>query len=112
MGKLSRTKGVRTELELVNLHRKIGIESERVPLSGATGYQNNGQDIDCYIRGRDEAPAVCQVKRNLRGVKGMLNALGDADALFLRYDAEPGQLVPEVVVCMPWRTYERLLKRR
>jgi hypothetical protein len=111
MGKLSRTKGASTERELVALHRRIGVEAERVPLSGAMRYQGNGEDLDVYPFGRDAAPLVCQVKRNLRGTKGVFDALSDADALFLRYDAEPGQQALPPTVVLPWRTWERILSK-
>ena len=114
MGKLSRVKGASTEREIVNLHRKIGIHAERVPLSGGMRYQGNGEDVDVHAFGEAAAPLVAQVKRlsGPRGTKGILDALGDADILFLRYDAESGQQVMPPTIVMPWRTYERLLKRR
>jgi hypothetical protein len=75
-------------------------------------YQGNGEDLDVYPFGRDAAPLVCQVKRNLRGKKGIMDALADADALFLRDDAEPGQPAPSPTVVLPWRTWERLVTKR
>ena len=112
MGKLSRDKGAATEREVVNLHRKIGVTAERVPLSGAMKYQGNGQDVDVFWDGPDHGATICQVKRNLRGVTGVIKALGDADMLFLRWDAEPGERAQAPLVVMPWATYERLIKRR
>lgn len=111
MGRLSRDKGARRERELVNLHRKIGIPAERVPLSGATGYPN-GHDLDLYPWGIDAGPLCCQVKalNGPRGTKGILDALADADALFLRYDAELGQPALPPLVVMPFATWERLLR--
>ena len=111
MGKLSRTKGISTEREIVNLHLKIQIKAERVPLSGATKYQQNGQDVDIYGLGDNAAPLMCQVKRlhGSRGCQGILKALGEADALFLRFDAEPGQAAPPPTVIIPWSTWERVL---
>lgn len=114
MGKLSRDKGANREREIVNLHRKIGVAAERVPLSGGTGYQGNGEDVDVFPDGLDYAPLCCQVKGlgSPRGTKGIIDALGEADALFLRFDAEPGQRVTPPTVVMPWRTWERLLLRK
>ena len=114
MGKLSRTKGANREREIVALHRKIGIPAERVPLSGGTAYQGNSEDVDVYPDGLDHAPLICQVKGlgGPRGTKGIMDALGDADALFLRFDAEPGQRVAPPTVVLPFRTWERLLLRR
>lgn len=111
-GKLSRDKGLRTEREIVALHRKIGIPAERVPLSGAAGYQANGEDVDLYPWGTNSAPLCCQVKRlaGPRGTKGVIDALGDADALFLRYDAAPGEQARPPLIVLPWSTWERLLR--
>lgn len=112
MGALSRNKGNRVEREIVNLHRKMRIDAERVPLSGAQRYQGNGEDVDVYVFGRTSAPLCCQVKayKGTRGTKGILDALNNADALFIRYDAEPGQQALPPVVVVSWATWERLVK--
>lgn len=114
MGRLSQVKGANRERELVNLHRKLGIPAQRVPLSGGALYQGNGEDLDIYIDGVDQAPLCCQVKamKSPRGIKGILDDLADSDALFIRLDAEPGQPVRPPTVVLPWSTYEKLLKRR
>lgn len=114
MGALSRRKGTNREREIVNLHRKIGVPAERVPLSGGSGYQSNGQDVDLYPWGTDEAPLCCQVKglSSDAGTKTILGWLADADALFLRYDAIPGEAARPPIVVTPWATWEKLLKRR
>ena len=112
MGKLSRDKGAARERELVNLHRKIGIPAERIPLSGAMAYQGNGHDLDIHLPFL-AGPLCCQVKayKGPRGTKGITDALSDADALFLRYDAEPGHPAPPPLVVLPWATWEILVKR-
>lgn len=83
-------------------------------MSGAQRYQGNGEDLDIYPWGRDEAPLCCQVKayNGARGTKGILDALGDADVLFIRYDAEPGESVRPPLVVMPFETWERLLRKK
>jgi hypothetical protein len=55
----------------------------------------------------------CQVKAlgSPRGTKGITDALGKADALFLRFDAMPGERVRPPLVVLPWATWERLLLR-
>ena len=113
-GNHSRNKGGRVEREIVNLHRKIGLHAERVPLSGAARYQGNGEDVDLYIAGRDAAPACCQVKAlsSDAGTKTLLGWLSDADALFLRYDAEPGHAARPPLVVLTWETWERVLTKR
>ena len=113
MAKMQRDKGARVEREIVLLHRAMGIPAERVPLSGVTQYQGNGEDVDIYPNGTDYAPLCTQVKgmASPRGCKGVLDALGEADALFLRFDAEPGRQVLPPTVVLPWRTWEQLLLR-
>lgn len=85
-----------------------------MPLSGGTAYQGNSEDVDVYPDGMEHAPFCCQVKaiNGHRGTKGITDALGEADALFLRFDAEPGQRVRPPLVVIPWATWERLLLRR
>jgi len=99
---------------MVNLHRSIGVFAERVPLSGGTDYQGNKEDLDVYLDGVRFAPLRGQVKglKGPRGCKGVIDALGDADVLFMRFDAEPGQRVKPPLVVMPWATWERLLLRQ
>lgn len=112
MGKLSRDKGARVEREIVNLHRRIGVTAERVPLSGAQRYQNNGEDVDIYPWGIGDGPLCCQVKAlgSESGTKMLLGWLGDADGLFLRYDADPGRPARPPLVVLTWESYERLLR--
>ena len=108
MSRMQRSKGKRIELEIVKAHKAIGVKAERVPLSGATGYQGNAADIDVYAFGDDDAPLVCEVKAraNGAGFATLAKWLGDNDALFLRQNnAKPFAVVP-------WRTWERLLKAR
>ena len=50
-GRASRAKGDRREWEIVSLHIAPGVKAERVPLSGATGYQ--GRSADVYAFGAD-----------------------------------------------------------
>ena len=106
-GARHRRKGDRIERELVTLHRALGIHCERVPLSGAQRYQGNGADIDIYLFGKDEAPAVCEIKARKSG-SGFLTLeswLGEFDALFLkRNNADP-------LVVIPWRMWVRLLAK-
>lgn len=111
MGALSRNKGARVEREIVHLHRAIGVPAERVPLSGGMQYQGNNEDVDIYVDGTAFKPLQCQVKANPRGTKGVTDALGEADALFMRWDAEPGGRVRPPLVLMPWSTWEKLILR-
>ncbi len=107
MGKASRDKGARGEREIVRLHKAMRIHAERVPLSGAMAYQQNGEDVDLYVFGKDEGALVTQVKRQATdaGWKTILGQLGEADALFFRTDRS------EWHVMVPMRVWRRLLKR-
>lgn len=106
MGKYERDKGNRVEREIVNWHRENGVFAERVPLSGASRYQNGGHDVDVYPFGRDEAPLVCEVKARKEGAGSTLlrRWLSDYDALFLHEDRA------EDLVVVPKRVWLRLVK--
>jgi Holliday junction resolvase len=102
---MQRRKGLRLEREIVELHRVLGIHSERVPLSGAQRYQNNGSDVDVYAFGRNVAPLKAEVKgrKDGQGFATLERWLGENDILFLRRNyAEP-------LVVLPWRIWARLL---
>ena len=63
MGKASRDKGLRRERGIVQLHTACGLRAERVPLSGATHYRDNGADVDlatCASSGAGAA-SLCTV---------------------------------------------------
>ena len=105
-GKSQRQKGDRVERGIVKLHLDMGVHAERVPLSGATGYQGNSADIDVYCPRLAPGPLCCEVKAR-KGGQGFVTLeswLSDNDVLFLKRDkAEP-------LVVLPWATWERLLK--
>ena len=104
----SREKGAEGEREVVQLHKAMGVHAERVPLRGAMAYQGNGEVVDVYALGRDEAPLVCQVKRLATdaGWKTILGQLGNACALFFRQDRGGW------FVLMPLDTYKPLVGKR
>jgi hypothetical protein len=106
-GARHRRKGDRVERELVEWHRALGVHAERYPLSGASRFRGSGHDLDLYIYGREEAPAVAEVKA--RGSGGGFTTLerwlGEFDLLVLRRDrADP-------LVLLPWRTWAALLAK-
>ncbi len=106
-GKSQRRKGDRIEREIVDLHQRIGVHAERVPLSGAAHYKNQSHDIDVMAFGRDEVPLCCEVKsrQNGAGFATIARWLADNDALFLRENnAAP-------IVVLPFRIWELLLSR-
>ncbi|HEX3523944.1 MAG TPA: hypothetical protein VHT52_17890 [Stellaceae bacterium] len=106
MSGAQRAKGARLEREIVELHKAIGVDAERVPLSGASHYRGGGHDVDVYAFGKDAPSLVGEIKGRAKG-QGftMLERwLGELDLLFLRRDrAKP-------LVVMTWDTYERLLQ--
>ncbi len=106
MGKASRDKGARRELQIVHMHEAIGIRSERVPLSGAVQFRNTAKtDVDVYPLGSDLPPWVTEVKARAsgEGFTTIKKWLGDADALFLIEDrAKP-------LVMLPWARWAELL---
>jgi hypothetical protein len=61
-GRSPRRKGDGIEPELVELLRALGVHAERYPLSAARRFRDSGHDVDLYVRGRDEAPLVAEVK--------------------------------------------------
>jgi Holliday junction resolvase len=102
-----RAKGNRVERELVALHKAIGVHCERYPLSGASRFRNSGHDLDLYLWGSDQAPAVAEVKgrKNGGGFIQLERWLGEYDLLFLRRNrADP-------LIILPWRMWARLIKR-
>jgi hypothetical protein len=106
-GRKSRDKGNRVERELVARHLALGVKAERYPLSGASRFRGSGHDVDLYIFGPDEAPAVSEVKARKcgGGFTTVEKWLGEYDALFLRRDnADP-------LVVLPWAIWARLIQR-
>lgn len=107
MAKMQRDKGQRRERELVHKHLDIGIKSERVSDSGASGYRGFKHDIDVYAFGEDEAPLIGEVKarKNGAGFKVIDNWLGENDFLALKQDRQ------DWVMVVPWRVWEYLMFR-
>ena len=105
MSASQRRKGNRVELEIVNLHKDIGVHAERYPLSGATHFRGKGHDLDVYAFGKEEAPAVAEVKARKDGhsFATLERWLGDYDILFLKRDRQ------EPLVVVPWRVWARMV---
>lgn len=102
MGRKSQRKGYRTEHELVEKHREIGVDAYRVPLSGGAGRRSgSGETADLVVAGNLRAEV-----KSRGGGQGFLTLerwLGDHDLLFLRRDRKK----PLVVVS--WKTYARMI---
>ena len=95
MGKASRDKGLRRERAIVDLHSKCGLRAERVPLSGATHYRDNGADVDLYVRGTAPVKAEVKARGDGDGFRTLERWLGGNDALFLWRDrAAPFVVLP------------------
>jgi len=98
-GRSAKRKGYRVEREIVALHLDMGLEAERVPLSGAAGGSYTG-DLVIAKSWRGEVKA----RKGGAGFKVIEGWLGDNDLLFLRRDrAEP-------LVVLPWATYQALME--
>ena len=95
MGKASRDKGLRRERAVVEIHVKCGMRAERVPLSGAMRYRDNGADVDLYVRGATPLKAEVKARGEGGGFRTLERWLGDNDALFLIRDrATPLVVLP------------------
>ncbi len=106
-GLAARRKGGNIEREIVERHRAIGIRAERYPLSGASRFRGSAHDVDLYLFGPDEAPAVAEVKARKSGA-GFVTLekwLGEYDALFLRRNHS------DPLIVLPWRIWSRLIER-
>ncbi len=104
MSRMEREKGARVEREIVTRHKAIGVFAERVPMSGASAYTHDA-DVDVYPWGQEAGALVAEVKARKALPKMMMDWLGENDLLFCKQNRQ------EPVVMMPWRVYERFLKR-
>lgn len=102
-GRKSKSKGYRREIQVRDMCRAVGLEAERVPLSGAAP----GSPGDIRLSHRDGRFALCgevKARANGEGFMTLERWLGDNDVLFLVRDrAEP-------LVVLPWRTWRGVCK--
>lgn len=100
-GKASRDKGAAFEREIVNWHKNIGVDAERIPLSGAVKGNYKGD-----IRLGPTLGMLAECKRRARAYGDLYAALDqdDADMLFVRADRE------RTLVVLPIETYECFLE--
>lgn len=97
-GRASKQKGYRYEAKLVKMHNQMGVQAERVPLSGAAGGSHTGDIvIDGEFRGEVKA------RKNGDGFKTIEKWMGNNDMIFLFRDRQ------SPFVCMDWPTYERIM---
>ena len=97
-GRRSRNKGARVEREIVALNQALGVEAERVPLSGAAGGSYTGdvivdQRYRAEVKARKDGNGFALIERWLEG----------NDMLIVKSDRK------EPFVVLPWYTYGQLL---
>tara|TARA_R100000008_G_scaffold32829_1_gene18422 strand:- start:3463 stop:3795 length:333 start_codon:yes stop_codon:yes gene_type:complete len=95
-----RNKGSRVEREIVAMHQAIGVDAERVPLSGGAGGSYTG---DVIVDKKYRA----EVKARKEGVGFVLlnKWLKDNDMLILKQDRT------QPLVVLPWTTYSELMEK-
>lgn len=93
-----RTKGLRVEREVVAMHHAIGVNAERVPLSGAAGGSYKG---DVIIDG--QLRAEVKARNEGQGFALIQRWLGDNDMLIIKEDRK------EPLVVLPWDTYRKMI---
>lgn len=83
-GNHSRNKGYRFEAELVNAFKEHGLEAQRVPLSGATGYAKGDVEVIAGFDGKTKY--VGEAKRRANLPEWIVSALGTHDFMAMRED--------------------------
>ncbi len=99
MGKSSRSKGARRELQIVAKHLEMGVHARKV-----SGMFKPGHDVEVFATGA-VAPFKCEVKAraNGGGFTTIERWLGDNDALFLVRDRQ------QPLVVVPWAVWARII---
>ena len=107
MGKASRSKGYRRERQVVERLRQLGLQAQRVPLSGAAGGDFMGDVVLNLPPGREEWSGLLRAEVKARaggeGWRKIKQWLGGNAALFLIADRE------DPLVVIPWGTFTKLL---
>jgi len=93
-----RNKGNRVEREIVKMHQDMGVNAERVPLSGAAGGSYTG-DVIVDNQYRVEVKA----RKEGKGFTLLTRWLGDNDMLIVKEDRQ------EPMVVLPWSTYKKFM---
>lgn len=83
-GRGQRQRGDRFEREIVQAFKDRGLESIRVPLSGATEYAKGDVEVVANFPGKPRYVGECKRRKNLP--EWIVNALGENDFLALRED--------------------------
>jgi Holliday junction resolvase len=93
MGRKSRDKGARAELEVVAALKALGISSEKIPGSGSFRYRGEAHDVSIH---NDDGDQSVEVKIRATGFKQIYDYLGDNDLLFLRRDRDRWLVVMDI----------------
>ena len=105
----SKRKGTKYENEIVKEHKKLGVEAQRVPLSGAMeGWKG---DVRVYL---DQTRFNSECKIRSRGFEQLYNWLADNDLLFCRKAPQTGMNIHNkhpTIVTMTWEMYAYLITR-
>ena len=102
-GKSSRDKGMRVEREIVNELKELGVDAERVPLSGAAGGSFGG---DITISADDpigKLVAEVKARKNGSGFKTIEKWMGDYDLIFLKKNNQ------KPIVIMNWELFSKFI---
>lgn len=102
----SRQKGDNFEREVVARLNELGVEAQRVPLSGAAKGRFGG-DIQANVCGIWER-LECKIRQ--RAWLDLYGWIEDNFCLVIRRNAEPGKPVPETLVVMRLDDFIRLSK--
>jgi Holliday junction resolvase len=84
----SKAKGTRVENLIVKLHTDLGIEAERMPLSGSLGGKYSD---DVLIAG--DCRAEVKARKNGEGFKTLEGWMKDCKLMFLKRDRQPPLVV-------------------
>jgi hypothetical protein len=101
-GRHSRNKGAGFERELVNAFKELGLEAQRVPLSGATTYAKGDVEVIAGFDGKTKFVGEAKRRKNLP--EWIVNALGDHDFMVMREDRG------DTLVMLRLKTFGELLQ--
>lgn len=110
-GARHRRKGDRVERAIVADLRELGLDAERVPLSGAAGGSFRGDVVVRLPHWETGEPcgwllvAESKARKSGAGFATLERWLGSLDLLILKRDRQ------EPMVVIPWRIFARLLGR-
>ena len=102
-GRSSRNKGLRVEREIVNELKELGVDAERVPLSGAAGGSFSGDVIISKDDPIGKLIAEVKARKNGSGFKTIEKWMGDNDLIFLKKNNQ------KPIVIMDWELFSKFI---